>query len=214
MIRSKSSGRSMPELQKIWRKYSQIGSAPGSCAAILRTRGVTVNTTSTISSRVGLYPAAQSAHSYSSRRTVLSVALASSTPPQPGQSTFQDRSNSPIRDACRNAAMARSSSRPLLAAKSGTLTRHSAWSGASRTSRSIAATASASADCRRTLNMASVSLMPKRYAKIGGGTARFRRSGTSEARRPRAVQPRFGAQSILRRPASAESQICPCRSWP
>ena len=38
----------------------------GSCAAIRRTRGLTVNVTSTISSRVGSYPAAHSAQSYSS----------------------------------------------------------------------------------------------------------------------------------------------------
>ena len=43
----------MPELQKIWRMYSGSGSVAGSWAAILRTRGLTVNVTSTISSRVG-----------------------------------------------------------------------------------------------------------------------------------------------------------------
>ena len=52
----------------------------------------------------------------------------------------------------------RSSSRPLLAAKVSVLMRQSSRSGASRTARSIAATLSASADCRSTLNRASISL--------------------------------------------------------
>ena len=43
----------MPELQKICRWYSHIDKLCGSCAAILRTRGLTVNDTSTISSSVG-----------------------------------------------------------------------------------------------------------------------------------------------------------------
>jgi hypothetical protein len=65
-IRSKaSSGRSMPELQNIWRQYSEGGSRFGSCAAIERTRELTVNVTSTISSSVGSYPAAQSPQPYS-----------------------------------------------------------------------------------------------------------------------------------------------------
>ena len=38
------------------------------------------------------------------RARVLSEALASSTPPQPGQSTFHDSSNRPTRAACRKAA--------------------------------------------------------------------------------------------------------------
>ena len=39
--------------KKIWRQYSAGGSVSGSWAAILRTRGLTVNVTSTISSSVG-----------------------------------------------------------------------------------------------------------------------------------------------------------------
>ena len=58
-----SSGRSTPEPQKIWRKYSDIGRVWGSCAAMRRTLGLTVKVTSTISSSVGSKPAAHSAHS-------------------------------------------------------------------------------------------------------------------------------------------------------
>ena len=43
----------MPEPQKIWRKYSTTGRVSGLCAAIWRTRGMTVKVTSTISSKVG-----------------------------------------------------------------------------------------------------------------------------------------------------------------
>jgi hypothetical protein len=43
----------MPELQYIWRTYSQAGRLCGSWAPILRTRGLTVKETSTISSSVG-----------------------------------------------------------------------------------------------------------------------------------------------------------------
>ena len=42
--------KSTPELQKICLKYSQIGSVLGSCAAMRRTRGLTVKATSTCSS--------------------------------------------------------------------------------------------------------------------------------------------------------------------
>ena len=42
--------KSTPELQKICLKYSQIGNVLGSCAAIRRTRGLTVKATSTCSS--------------------------------------------------------------------------------------------------------------------------------------------------------------------
>ena len=42
--------RSTPELQNTCLKYSQIGSVLGSCAAIRRTRGLTVKATSTCSS--------------------------------------------------------------------------------------------------------------------------------------------------------------------
>jgi len=68
------------------------------------------------------------------------------------------RTNRPSRAACRNAAMARPSPRPYLAAKSSTLTRQSSRSCASRTARSMAATESALPDCRSTLKRASVSL--------------------------------------------------------
>src|SRR6202163_2206230 len=132
-------------------------SVSGLCAAILRTRAVKVNVTSTISSSVTWYPAAHCSHSYFSRRTVFNVALGSRTPPHPGQSTFQDSSNNPIRAACRNAAMTCSSLRLRFDAKSRTLIRQSLWSGASRTNDSIASVTSAFADCRRTLNIAWVS---------------------------------------------------------
>ena len=45
-----SSSKSTPELQNICLKYSQSGSEFGSCAAIRRTRGLTVKATSTCSS--------------------------------------------------------------------------------------------------------------------------------------------------------------------
>ena len=51
----------MPEAQKICRMYSKNGNSSGSWAAILRTRRLTVKVTSTISSRFGWYPSAQSA---------------------------------------------------------------------------------------------------------------------------------------------------------
>ncbi len=63
-----------------------------------RTRGLTVNVTSTVSSRIDSRPAAQNAQ-YASCRTNVSAAAASSTQPQSGQNTFQDRSNMPIRAA-------------------------------------------------------------------------------------------------------------------
>ena len=44
---------SMPELQNICRIYSLGDSPDGSCAPILRSRGLTVKVTSTISSSVG-----------------------------------------------------------------------------------------------------------------------------------------------------------------
>src|SRR5216683_2277879 len=53
-----SSSKSTPELQKICLKYSQIGSVFGSCAAIRRTRGLTVKATSTCSSTEASYPQA------------------------------------------------------------------------------------------------------------------------------------------------------------
>ena len=43
----------MPELQKICRIVFRSGQLSGSCAAIRRTRGLTVKVTSTISSSVG-----------------------------------------------------------------------------------------------------------------------------------------------------------------
>src|SRR5205085_494078 len=58
----------------------------------------------------------------------------------------------PSRAACRKAAITRSSSSRRLAAKSMTLTRHSSRLDASATKRSISATASGSADCRKTAN--------------------------------------------------------------
>ena len=88
----------------------------------------------------------------------------SSTPPQPGQSTFHDNSNSPSRAACRNAAITRSSSSPFFFAKSSALMRTRCRSGASRTSRSIAAAASGLADCRSAAKRACVSIMEKAYA--------------------------------------------------
>ena len=51
---------------------------------------------------------------YSSRFTDFRLGPVSSTPPQPGQRTFQDISNSPSRAACRKAAITRSSSKPCL----------------------------------------------------------------------------------------------------
>src|SRR5260221_708424 len=111
-----SIGRSTPEPKKIWRAYSKNGSSCGLCAAMRLTRGLTVNVTSTISSSVASYPAAQSAQLYASARTLLSEALVSRTPPQPGHRTFHDNSNSPICAAWRKAAMVRSSSRPARAA--------------------------------------------------------------------------------------------------
>src|SRR5712691_11252720 len=50
--------KSTPELQKTCLKYSQIGSVWGSCAAICRTRGLTVKATSTCSSTEASSPAA------------------------------------------------------------------------------------------------------------------------------------------------------------
>jgi len=117
------------------------------------TREVTVKATSTISSSVTLCPAAQSSHSYLSRRTVFSVVWGSRTPPHAGQSTFQHSSNNPIRAACRNAAMTCSSLRPAFDAKSRTLMWQSLWSGESRTRASMASATSAFADSRRILNI-------------------------------------------------------------
>src|SRR5262249_52599968 len=104
-------------------------------------------------------PAAQKAQRYSGRFTVLSVELASSTPPQLGHRMFQDRSKSPVRAACRNPAITRSSSSFPWRAKSSALIRLSARSGASRTSRSIAPATSGSAAWRRAENRDSDSLM-------------------------------------------------------
>src|ERR1700732_5092657 len=53
-----SLSRSTPELQKICLKYSQSGSALGSCAAIRLTRGLTVKATSTCSSTEASSPRA------------------------------------------------------------------------------------------------------------------------------------------------------------
>src|SRR5947207_8916559 len=86
------------------------GSVSGSCAAILRTRGLMVNVTSTISSSVGSQSAAQRTHLYSACFTVLSVAPESRTPPQAGHRMFQDISKMPSRAACRKAAITSSSS--------------------------------------------------------------------------------------------------------
>src|SRR2546429_983489 len=85
------------------------GSVPGSCAAILRTRGLMVNVTSTISSSVGSQSSAQRTHVYSACFTVLSVAPESRTPPQAGQRMFQDISKMPSRAPCRKAAITSSS---------------------------------------------------------------------------------------------------------
>src|SRR5579862_3244409 len=124
---------------------------------------------------------------------VLSVAPASSTPPQPGHSTFHDSSNRPRRAACRNAASAFSSSRPCLAAKSSTLTRHRSRSGASATNCSMAATLAVSADCRSTLKRASESLTvgnplrrrPRRMGKVGPRSLPFKARGRERVwRRP------------------------------
>ena len=61
-------------------------------------------------------------------RSDFSVQWASSTPPQPGHSTFQVRSNSPSREACRKPEITRSSSSPVRFEKSSTLMRLSSWS--------------------------------------------------------------------------------------
>ena len=164
---SKLSGTSIPEPQNTWRKYSLKGSSSGSCAAILRTRRLTVNVTSTISSSVGVYPAAHQAQAYSSLSTLFNVVLVSSTPPQPGHSTFHDSSKIPSRAACRKAAITRSSSSPVRAAKSSTLIRHRARSGASRTNASMASAVSGSADCRSTANKFSVSFIVAPYRIAG-----------------------------------------------
>src|SRR6266567_4476700 len=50
--------RSTPELQNTCLKYSQSGSVFGSCAAMRRIRGLTVNATSTCSSTDASYPQA------------------------------------------------------------------------------------------------------------------------------------------------------------
>src|SRR5271167_828244 len=156
----------MPEPQNTWRKYSLNASSSGSCAAILRTRRLTVNVTSTTSSRVGVYPAAHQPQAYSSLSTLFNVVLEFSTPPQPGHNTFHDSSKIPTRAACRKAATARSSSSPVFAAKSSTLTRQSARSGASWTSFSIASAVSGSADWRRTENRFLASLIVLSYPAL------------------------------------------------
>src|SRR6478752_9110193 len=85
---------------------------------------------------------------------VLRLEPASSTPPQPGQSTFHEISKMPSRDAWRKAAMVRSSSRPSLLANASALMRLRAASGASRTARSMASTTGPSADWRRMVKSA------------------------------------------------------------
>src|SRR3954470_1585224 len=132
-----------------------------------RTRGVTVKVTSTVSSRVGSYPAAQKAQ-YSSLCTVFSEAPVSSTPPQLGQRTFHDSSNRPSRAAWRKALMTLCSLRPWRPAKANALMRQRSRSGASRTRRSMAATVSASADCRRVANKESASLMRVKVVRATG----------------------------------------------
>ena len=49
-VANDSSSKSTPELQNTCLKYSQSGSVLGSCAAMRRTRGLTVKATSTCSS--------------------------------------------------------------------------------------------------------------------------------------------------------------------
>ena len=139
-----------------------------------RTRGLTVNVTSTISSSVGLYPAAHRPQSYSSRLTFLSVVPASSTPPQPGQRTFQDNSKNPSRAACRNAAIGFFFVEVAFRREGSGLIRQRSRSNASRTASSMAAAQSGSADCRKTLKRASVSL-------IGGSRRSKRVSNVSTA---------------------------------
>ena len=124
-----SSGRSAPEPQKIWRMYSESGSESGSCAAMRRTRGLTVNVTSISLSRSGSTSATQKAQKYLCLLSVFSAAPASITPPQPGHSTFHDMSNSPSRAAWISAPIVASSSRPRSAAKTSGLIRLSARSG-------------------------------------------------------------------------------------
>src|SRR5882724_9369955 len=116
------------------------GSVSGSCAAILRTRGLMVNVTSTISSSVGSQSAAQRTHLYSACFTVLSVAPESRMPPQAGQRMFQDISKMPSRAPCRKAAITSSSLSLCLAAKARALIRQRSRSGASSMSFSIALT--------------------------------------------------------------------------
>ena len=100
-----------------------------------RTRGLTVNVDLDHFVERRLVAARRRARSRTRPcRTVFSVCMASSTPPQPGHSTFQLSSNSPSRAACRKAPIAFSSSRPASAAKPSTLTRHSSRSEPSLTS--------------------------------------------------------------------------------
>src|ERR1700734_3108843 len=96
---------------------------------------------------------------------VLSVVPTSSTPPQPGHSTFHDSSKMPSRDAGRKAAIAHSSSRPCRLAKASGLTRQRSRSDASRTASSIAEAQAGFDDCRRTLKRASFSLIEKLPAR-------------------------------------------------
>ena len=115
---SMSSGSSAPEPQKIWRMYSAWDRESGSWAAMRRMRGLTVKVTSISWSSVGSWASAQSEQKYSCRLMVFSAPAVSSTPPQPGQSTFHDMSSSPSRAAWTSAPIVASSSRPLLGGES------------------------------------------------------------------------------------------------
>ena len=154
---SMSSGRSMPEPQKTCRIYSTSGSASGSCAEMWRTRGFTVKLTSTRSSRVGSEDIAQNEQRYSERSNALSAYPDPMTPPQPGHSMFQDRSNNPIRDACRRAPMIASSPRRCAAANASGLSLFRARSEPVSTRSFIDATTAGSADCRNVSQSASTS---------------------------------------------------------
>src|SRR6266496_4377923 len=131
-------------------------SVSGSCAAILRTRGLMVNVTSTISSSVGSQSAAQRTHLYSACFTVLSVAHESRTPPQAGQRMFQDISKMPSRAACRKAAITSSSLSLYWAAKARALIRQSSRSVPAWMRFSIAVTGFGFADFRKALKRVSV----------------------------------------------------------
>src|SRR5690606_14317357 len=96
----------------------------------------------------------------------LSEVVASSTPPQPGHSTFHDSSNRRRRVAWRKPATTASSGRPCCAAKASALMRQSLRSGASRTRLSMASATAGAADWRSTPNSVWASSMAPSVARI------------------------------------------------